>query len=95
MFMSMEFSRQPVKSRIALAVSICFEMTSVFKRLFRRHFRPYCLSQDTDLFNISHVRQDMVCFGLKKNARVSTNMPKNIKVVRSEILFIFCQLFIC
>ena len=31
----------------------------------------------------------------KKNTHVSTNMPKNIRVGRSEILFIFWQLFIC
>ena len=29
-----------------------------------------------------------------KNTPVSTNMPKNIRVGRSEILFISCQLFV-
>ena len=28
-----------------------------------------------------------------KNIRVSTNMPKNIRVSRSEIIFIFCLLY--
>ena len=37
----------------------------------------------------------MIATRPKRNTRVSTNMPKNIRVGRSEILFIFCQLFIC
>ena len=37
-----------------------------------------------------------VCIEMRpKNTCVSTNMLKNIRVGRSEILFIFCQLFIC
>ena len=37
-----------------------------------------------------------VCIEMRpKNTCVSTNIPKNIRVGRSEILFIFCQLFIC
>ena len=37
----------------------------------------------------------MVLFRPKKNIRVSTNMPKKVRVGRSEIFFIFCLSFVC
>ena len=41
------------------------------------------------------LEKDKKCLGIKKIPVFSTNMPKNIRFGRSEILFIFCQLFIC
>ena len=86
----MEFFRQQMKSRVALAVSICFEMTSVLVAVLVRIAKIKILTNSA-----YHMKCKTDMLRPTKNTRVSSNMPKIIKVGRSEILFIFCQLFVC
>ena len=53
----------------------------------------HCLNEQI-IISLKNILSKLCVLGLKKNRCVSANMPKKIRVGRSENLFIFLQIFI-